>query len=309
MLRIPAAAPGLRGREGEPDVRHIVGVRAEKEGRVLNFQTPDGTLKKNDAVIVNAENGLCVGVVATDSKAVPLHLLPTDIRSIVRKCTDEDLRVLEQNRKLERDARDFCFRRIRERGLPMKLIGVECLFDRSKLIFFFTAENRVDFRELVKDLVHRFKTRIELRQVGARNESRIFGGLGVCGQKICCTSFLYNLDRVSVKMAKEQNMPLNPEKISGLCGRLMCCLAFEYDSYLDMKRGMPKCGKRVAIAQGGSGKVIRQNILKGTLAVYTEEGKEVEVEIKDLREAQPLPVAPAEGPPPRGPKNGGRRQR
>jgi len=290
-------------------VRHIVGVRAEKEGRVLNFQTSDETLKKNDAVIVNTENGPSVGIVATDSKVVPLHLLPTDIRNIVRKCTDEDLRALEQNQKLERDAREFCFGRIRERGLPMKLISVECLFDRSKLIFFFTADNRVDFRELVKDLVQKFKTRIELRQIGARNESRIFGGLGVCGQKICCTNFLYNLDRVSVKMAKEQNMPLNPEKISGLCGRLMCCLAFEYDSYLEMKRGMPKCGKRVGIAQGGAGKVIRQNILKGTLAVYTEEGKEVEVEIKDLREPQPLPGPAAEGPPPRGPRNGGRGKR
>ena len=290
-------------------MRHIVGVRAEKEGRVLNFQTSDETLKKNDAVIVNTENGPSVGIVATDSKTVPMHLLPTDIRNIVRKCTDEDLRVLEQNQKLERDAREFCFGRIRERGLPMKLISVECLFDRSKLIFFFTADNRVDFRELVKDLVQKFKTRIELRQIGARNESRIFGGLGVCGQKICCTNFLYNLDRVSVKMAKEQNMPLNPEKISGLCGRLMCCLAFEYDSYLDMKRGMPKCGKRVGIAQGGCGKVIRQNILKGTLAVYTEEGKEVEVEIKDLREPQPLPGPAAEGPPPRGPRNGGRGKR
>lgn len=286
-----------------------MGVRAEKEARVLNFQSSDGTLKKNDAVIVNAENGLSVGIVATDSRSVPLHMLPTEIRNIVRRCTEEDLRTLEQNQKLERDARAFCFTRIRERALPMKLIGVECLFDRSKLIFFFTADNRVDFRELVKDLVQKFKTRIELRQIGARNESRIFGGIGVCGQKICCTNFLYNLDRVSVKMAKEQNMPLNPEKISGLCGRLMCCLAFEYDSYLDMKRGMPKCGKRVGIAQGGSGKVIRQNILKGTLAVYTEEGKEVEVEIKDLREPQPLPAPTAEGPPPRGPRTGGRGQR
>ena len=286
-----------------------MGVRAEKEARVLNFQSPDDTLKKNDAVIVNAENGLSVGIVATDSRSVPLHMLPTEIRNIVRRCTEEDLRTLEENQKLERDAREFCFSRIRERALPMKLIGVECLFDRSKLIFFFTADNRVDFRELVKDLVQKFKTRIELRQIGARNESRIFGGIGVCGQKICCTNFLYNLDRVSVKMAKEQNMPLNPEKISGLCGRLMCCLAFEYDSYLDMKRGMPKCGKRVGIAQGGSGKVIRQNILKGTLAVYTEEGKEVEVEIKDLREPQSAPGPAAEGPPPRGPRNGGRGQR
>ena len=286
-----------------------MGVRAEKEARVLNFQSSDGTLKKNDAVIVNAENGLSVGIVATDSRSVALHMLPTEIRNIVRRCTEDDLRTLEQNQKLERDAREFCFNRIRERALPMKLIGVECLFDRSKLIFFFTADRRVDFRELVKDLVQKFKTRIELRQIGARNESRIFGGIGVCGQKICCTNFLYNLDRVSVKMAKEQNMPLNPEKISGLCGRLMCCLAFEYDSYLDMKRGMPKCGKRVGIAQGGSGKVIRQNILKGTLAVYTEEGKEVEVEIKDLREPQPLPNPAAEGPPSKGPRNGGRGQR
>ena len=142
-----------------------MGVRAEKEGRVLNFQSSDGTLKKNDAVIVNAENGLSVGIVATDSKPVPLHMMPTEIRSIVRRCTDEDLRAQEQNQKLERDAREFCFGRIRERGLPMKLIGVECLFDRSKLIFFFTADNRVDFRELVKDLVQKFKTRIELRPV------------------------------------------------------------------------------------------------------------------------------------------------
>ncbi len=264
-----------------------MGVRAEKEARVLNFQSSDGTLKKNDAVIVNAENGLSVGIVATDSRSVPLHMLPTEIRNIVRRCTEEDLRTLEQNQKLERDARAFCFTRIRERSLPMKLIGVECLFDRSKLIFFFTADNRVDFRELVKDLVQKFKTRIELRQIGARNESRIFGGLGVCGQKICCTNFLYTLDRVSVKMAKEQNMPLNPEKISGLCGRLMCCLAFEYDSYLDMKRGMPKCGKRVSLAQGGTGKVIRQNILKGTMAVITEDGKEIEVEVKDLADSHP----------------------
>ena len=167
--------------------------------------------------------------------------------------------------------------------MPMKLVEVECLFDKSKIIFYFTAENRVDFRDLVKDLVQKFKTRIELRQIGVRNETRICGGLGICGRELCCSSFLQSLDTVSVKMAKEQNMLLNPEKISGLCGRLMCCLAFEYESYRDLKKNMPKVGKMTDTPQG-RGKVIRQNILKGKIAVHLEDGREVEVTIKPAEE-------------------------
>jgi len=163
----------------------------------------------------------------------------------------------------------------------MKLIDVECLFDKSQIIFYFTAENRVDFRELVKDLVQRFKTRIELRQIGARQEARMIRGMGVCGREVCCASLIHNLDRVSVKMAKEQSVSLNPEKISGLCGRLMCCLAFEYDAYQDMKKDVPKCGKMIHTREG-RGKVIRQNILQGEIAVELEDGREITVNISDL---------------------------
>jgi cell fate regulator YaaT (PSP1 superfamily) len=263
-------------------LKNIVSVKIEKEGKVFSFSTGDIPLKKNDQVIVHTDNGLSMGLVVSEVKPIPLHKLPTDLKNIVRKATEEDIRSSESNRGLEEEAFEFCFGRIQERELPMNLVEVESNFDRSKLIFYFTADNRVDFRELVKDLVQRFKTRIELRQIGARNESRIFGGLGICGRKICCTNFLYNLDRVSIKMAKEQNMPLNPEKISGLCGRLMCCLAFEFDAYLDMKRGMPKCGKRITTPEG-TGKVSRQNILKGTISVELEGGKEVELDLKKMK--------------------------
>ena len=263
-------------------MKNIVSVKIEKEGKIFSFSSGDIPLKKKDHVIVHTDNGLSMGMVVSDVKSVPLHKLPTDLKNIVRKATEEDIQSSESNHGLEEEAFEFCLGKIQERELPMNLVEAESNFDRSKLIFYFTADTRVDFRELVKDLVQRFKTRIELRQIGARNESRIFGGLGICGRKICCTNFLYNLDRVSIKMAKEQNMPLNPEKISGLCGRLMCCLAFEFDSYLDMKRGMPKCGKRITTPEG-TGKVSRQNILKGTISVELEGGKEIELDLKKIK--------------------------
>ena len=155
---------------------------------------------------------------------------------VVRKVTVDDLRVREELEMLEEEARKYCMGKIAEKGLNMKLITVECLFDRSKMIFYFTADSRVDFRELVKDLVARFKTRIELKQIGARQEARIVKGLAVCGRTVCCAGILQNLDRVTVKMAKEQSMSLNPEKISGLCGRLMCCLSFEHEGYAGTKK-------------------------------------------------------------------------
>ena len=150
------------------------------------------------------------------------------------------------------------------------------------MLFSFSAESRVDFRDLVKDLVQRFRTRIELRQISARQEARIVKGLGICGREVCCATLLHSLDRVSVKMAKEQNMSLNPEKISGLCGRLMCCLSFEYDAYADLKRDMPKCGKMVQTAEG-RGKVIRQNALKGEVVVILEQGKETTFKAGDVQ--------------------------
>jgi len=232
-------------------------------------------------VIVNTENGTSLGTVIMEVKSVPIYKLPIGLKNVVRKATDDDLKTKKDNEVMEQEARQFCLEKIRERELPMKLIEVECLFDKSQIIFYFTAESRVDFRELVKDLVQRFKIRIELRQIGARHEARMVKGLGICGREVCCANLILNLDRVSVKMAKEQSVSLNPEKISGLCGRLMCCLAFEFDVYQDMKRDIPKCGKMINTAEG-RGKVIRQNIFKGEIVVELETGKEITVNIDDL---------------------------
>lgn len=238
-------------------------------------------MEKHEQVIVNTENGTSLGTVITEVKSVPIYKLPIGLKNVVRKATDDDLRTKKENEVMEQEARQFCLEKIRERELPMKLIEVECLFDKSQIIFYFTAESRVDFRELVKDLVQRFKIRIELRQIGARHEARMVKGLGICGREVCCANLILNLDRVSVKMAKEQSVSLNPEKISGLCGRLMCCLAFEFDVYQDMKRDIPKCGKMINTAEG-RGKIIRQNIFKGEIVVELESGKEITVNIEDL---------------------------
>jgi cell fate regulator YaaT (PSP1 superfamily) len=244
-------------------MKSVVGVRFNKQGKVYTFDVTDQPLiKKGDRVIVETENGPVVGNVVTAVRAVPGGRLPADLKKVIRRVSPEDQGIEERNRQVEKEAKTFCLERIRERNLPMKLVEVECLFDRSKIVFYFTADNRVDFRELVKDLVQRFKTRIELRQIGVRNEARIFGGVGICGRELCCVGFLQNLDTVSVKMAKEQNMLLNPEKISGLCGRLMCCLAFEHEAYVSMKKSVPKVGKRID-TPAGRGEVVRHNLVKG----------------------------------------------
>lgn len=261
-------------------LRNVVGVRFRKQGRIYHFDSAGIPLKKNDCVLVNTENGPAIGIIVKE----PLSLLGgsfrTELKTVIRKLTDEDRLAEEEIRRTEGEAFEFCLKKIQDRALPMKLVEVESLFDGSKIIFYFTAENRVDFRELVKDLVQKYKTRIELRQIGVRNETRIFGGMGICGREICCSTFLHNLDTVSVKMAKEQNMLLNPEKISGICGRLMCCLSYEYENYFRLKKFMPKTGKVIDTPQG-RGKVVRQNLLKGTINVLMEDGKEVEIEIKE----------------------------
>ena len=235
---------------------NIIGVKFKKEGRIYNFNAADHILHKDDQVIVNTENGLALGVIITDVKRCEASELPPNLKKVVRKVTPEDLRIKEENEKLEEDARKFCLEKIKELGLSMKLITVDCLFDKSKIIFYFTAEARVDFRDLVKDLVQKFKTRIELKQVGARQEGRIIKGIAVCGRMVCCAGILQNMERVTVKMAKEQSMSLNPEKISGLCGRLMCCLAYEHEAYACAK----KCAKD-AKANGNKAQEIPQAIL------------------------------------------------
>jgi len=226
---------------------NIIGIKFKIEGKVYNFNAGDLILHRNDQVIVNTENGLSLGVVVTDVKRSEEDELPPNLKSVVRMVTEGDLRIKEENKRLEEDAKKFCLGRIKDRQLAMKLITVDYLFDRSKIIFYFTADTRIDFRELVKDLVQKFKTRIELKQIGARQEASIIKGIAICGRPICCAGILQNLERVTVKMAKEQSMSLNPEKISGLCGRLMCCLSFERESYAGAKKSSN------ASKAGGSG--------------------------------------------------------
>ena len=222
---------------------NIVGVKFKKEGRIYNFDAVDLMVHKDDQVLVNTDNGVALGIVVTDVRRCESSELPPNLKSVLRKVTADDLHAREELELLEEEARKYCIEKIREKNLGMKLITVECLFDKSKMIFYFTAEARVDFRELVKDLVAKFKTRIELKQIGARQEARIVKGLAVCGRTVCCAGILQNLDRVTVKMAKEQSMSLNPEKISGLCGRLMCCLSFEHDGYAGAAKKCPKAVK------------------------------------------------------------------
>ncbi|PIV00656.1 MAG: stage 0 sporulation protein [Syntrophobacterales bacterium CG03_land_8_20_14_0_80_58_14] len=269
-------------------MKNIVGVKFKKEGKIYSFHAADLPLKRNDLVVVVTDNGPAVGTVASEVKAVPVGQLAANLKNVLRLATEDDFRTRENNQKLEQEAKQFCVRKIAERQLPMKMIDVECLFDKSKMLFSFAAENRVDFRDLVKDLVQRFHTRIELRQVGARQEARVIKGLGICGREVCCATLLHNLDRVSVKMAKEQIMSLNPEKISGLCGRLMCCLGFEYEAYADLKKDMPKCGKMVQTPEG-RGKVIRQSALRGEVVVILEGGKEATFKAKEIiRDRAPI---------------------
>ncbi len=264
-------------------MKKIVGVRFKEKGKIYTFDASGIILKKGEHVIVNTEDGMAVGYVATRVRLSPDDKLPPNLKKVVRKATEGDAAIEEGNVVLGKEAFGFCCDRITSRELPMKLVDVECLFDKSKIIFSFTAEDRVDFRKLVKDLVQKYKSRIELRQIWVRSEARICGGMGICGRELCCTSFLTNFVPVTIKMAKEQNMLLNPEKISGLCGRLFCCLSYEYDNYMDAKKNMPKCGKCVTLREG-RGRVLRQKILEQRVVVGLEEGKEVEVSVRDVKE-------------------------
>lgn len=246
---------------------NIVGVKFKKEGRIYSFSAADLIIHKGEQVIVNTDNGLALGIIVDDVKRWNQSELPANLKKVVRKVTVEDLKTKEENEKLENEARKICREKIAERGLAMKLVSVDCLFDKSKIIFYFSAEARVDFRELVKELVQKFKTRIELKQIGARQEARIVKGMAVCGRMVCCAGILQNLDRVTVKMAKEQSMSLNPEKISGLCGRLMCCLSFEHEGYA----GSKKCPKATKII----------NATDTTSSIPQEENKIIQLEKMD----------------------------
>jgi len=250
-------------------------------GKTEEFNAEDLVLAKGDSAVVESERGVVLGTVVVPPQEKEKRFLLRSPRKVIRKATAEDLEQFEKNIQLEKDAYQFCQQKVKDRGLNMKLVRTEVLLDRSKVLFYFTAEKRVDFRELVRDLASQFRMRIEMRQIGVRDEAKMACGVGGCGRELCCASFLNRFDLVSVKMAKEQNLALNPSKISGVCGRLMCCLAYEYPTYMELKKSLPKVGKHIT-TRSGKGKVIRQNVLNQTVTVALEEGGEVTIHASDL---------------------------
>jgi cell fate regulator YaaT (PSP1 superfamily) len=263
----------------------VVEVQILKYGRVQSFDLNTLTLQKGERVLVESEQGLCLGVVCTDPRPSSASQKPS--RKVIRVANGQDMEKFAKNAELEKEVYGFCYMRIKERSLPMCLVSVECLFEEHKIMVYFTADGRVDFRELVKDLVQKFRTRIEMRQIGVRHQAKMVGGLGTCGRHLCCTSFLNGFAPVSIKMAKEQNLSLNPSKISGMCGRLMCCLAYEFDHYEKAKKDLPKVGKKVNTTYGMA-KVIRQNIFRERLTVLLESGEEKEISYEEIvREQAP----------------------
>ncbi len=249
--------------ENEEKPKRLVCVRFESIPTPYIFDAQELELDQGDMVIVGTEAGLCAGLVVgypREEEAAGLD----EIKPIVRKVTEEDQARLDRIHAKEKDCFKFCAERIRTRGLPMKLIRVEQLFDENKITFYFVAEGRIDFRDLLKDLVEHYRTRIELRQVGTRQESAMLGGIGSCGRELCCATFLTNFQRISVKMAKNQNMTLNPTKISGLCGKLKCCLAYEKESYANLIENLPKPGKKVFLEEGEA-TVVSINVINQTI--------------------------------------------
>ena len=244
----------------------VIGVRFKEVGKVYYFDPDKHTLKLGDTVIVETSRGVECGKVAIANKEVKDEDIVHPLKKLIRVATKEDLRRLEENARKEKEAIKVCEKKIAEHKLDMKLVDVEYTFDNSKILFYFTADGRVDFRALVKDLASVFRTRIELRQIGVRDESKMLGGLGVCGRPFCCSSFLGEFHPVSIKMAKEQGLSLSPTKISGTCGRLMCCLKYEQDAYSDLLKRTPKVGAIVK-TPAGRGLVVESNLLTQTLKV------------------------------------------
>lgn len=259
----------------------IVGIQFKPDGKIYDFESGHFVLNKGDKVMLVTEEGPAVGCVCTEPRNRPPQVPQRPLQKVFRLATEEEISRFEENARLEQEVYEACLERVEARELPMSLVGVERRFDGSKFVVFFTADGRVDFRALVKDLVKKFRTRIEMRQIGVRHQAKMVGGLGTCGRPLCCASFLSNFEPVTIKMAKEQNLSLNPTKISGMCGRLMCCLSYEHGFYEKMKKNLPKIGKKVSTEQG-EGRVVRQNVLMETLTVALESGEEIEVGIGDL---------------------------
>jgi cell fate regulator YaaT (PSP1 superfamily) len=260
----------------------IVAVSLRPTGHLYNYLAGDFTLRRGDRVLVEAEAGARIGTVEVEPHEPALTLNLTDLKPVVRLAGDDDVRAEAELLEREARAQRLCIERIRERRVPMKLVSVDYTLDGRKAVVYFVAEQRVDFRDLVRDLANTLHVRVEMKQIGARDESKVTGGVGPCGRELCCSSWLRDFEAVTVKMAREQGLALNPSRLAGMCGRLKCCLRYEYGTYLELKRELPGVGKRIESLKG-DGKVLRQNILKQTVHVELDaQGGVVELTLEDL---------------------------
>lgn len=266
---------------------NIVGVRFKSAGKTYYFDPLDLEVKQGDNVIVETARGLEYGEVIMDVKSISEEQFQKPLKSVVRIANDEDKERYRKNKEMEKEAYKICLEKIRRHKLGMKLVEVEYTFDGSKILFYFTADGRIDFRELVKDLATVFKTRIELRQIGVRDEAKTLGSVGVCGRSLCCSKFLEEFAPVSIKMAKEQGLSLNPTKISGACGRLMCCLKYEQDTYEELLKVTPKQGALVKTPDG-NGTVEFVSLLKGLVKVKLDDENEKTLKEFNVADVKPL---------------------
>ncbi len=262
----------------------VIGIRFRTAGKIYYFNPSDQEFKRGEHVIVETARGVEYGTVVMPNAEVEDDKIIQPLKPILRRATEEDAKTEKKNREKEKEAFKICLEKIKKHNLEMKLIDAEYTFDNNKVLFYFTADGRIDFRELVKDLAAVFKTRIELRQIGVRDETKILGGIGICGRALCCHTYLPDFVPVSIKMAKEQNLSLNPTKISGICGRLMCCLKNEEDTYEELNKKLPNVGDFVTTDDGFKGEVSSVNVLRQLVKVIIE--VDDEKEIKEYKASQ-----------------------
>ncbi len=262
----------------------IVSISFHSAGKLFDFEVKDLDLVPGDKVIVETERGRALGTVINKPREIKPEEAPPKLKSILRIANENDLNMSDNNGEREQEALKFCMQKVQQRKLDMKLVRAEYLFDGSKIIFYFTADGRIDFRELVRDLAQHFRTRIEMRQIGVRDEAKLVGGLGICGRELCCATHLREFAPVSVKMAKAQGLALNPSKISGQCGRLLCCLAYEYETYNELKKGLPKCGKKVQLKEGKA-EVVGLDILAQKVTLCCHDGERCTMHAEELKQA------------------------
>ncbi len=267
----------------------LVSISFHTAGKIFDFDARGFELKKGDMVVVETERGRALGTVVREVREIPPEEAPPKLKAVQRLANEADMEMADSNSQRENDALKFCQKRVQERNMEMKLVRAEYLFDGSKIIFYFTADGRVDFRELVRDLAQHFRTRIEMRQIGVRDEAKLVGGLGVCGRELCCCSHLRNFAPVSVKMAKAQGLALNPAKISGQCGRLLCCLAYEYETYNELRKNLPKCGKKIQL-ESGTAEVIALDVLAQKMTVCCSNGERCQVHVDELKKGFDKPA-------------------